>query len=305
MKKIALLLLVVIFSVGCAEAELNVVCSLFPQYDFARAISGGRVNVTKLLPDGMDSHDYEPSIRNMLNTDAADLFIYTDPELESWVENFSGGFTHVKLVRCAEGIDFEALSSEHDEHEEHNEHESHEGHNHSYDAHIWLDPTLAVVMCENIRDALINLDPDGADIYTENCVSYVSALQELDSDFAALFAEHPDSELFFGGKFAYSHFLRRYDAKYLTAYDNCSDEGEPSARAVITVANTMKQHGAKIIFTDEMSSGDVAKAIADETGSSVLVFHTAHNLSKTDMNSGLTFIDIMRKNYENIKAALS
>ncbi len=296
MKKIALLLLVAVFAAGCAEAEVNVVCSLFPQYDFAKAIAGERATVSKLLPDGIDSHEYEPSVRNMLNTDAADLFIYTDPELEAWVETFSGGFSHVKTVRCAEGIDLEALSADHAE--------EHDEHGHSYDAHIWLDPTLAVVMCENICDALTQIDPEGSEVYAKNCADYVAQLNELDADFMRLFSEHADAELYFGGKFAYSHFLRHYNVKYLTAYDGCSDEGEPGARAVINIAKEMTKHGANIIFTDEMSSGDVASAIAEQTGARVLVFHTAHNVSKEDRESGLTFLDIMRGNLENIKAAL-
>lgn len=301
LKRITLLLLVFLIAFS-ACAELEIVCSLFPQYDFTRRIAGDRANVTKLLPDGMDSHGYEPSARDMVKTDMADLFIYTDDLLEGWVKNLSGGLTNVKMIRCAEGIDLEKLN---EEWESASDHDHEHDHHHSYDAHIWLDPTLSMVMCENILNALIESDPAGEEIYRANYEALIQELTDLDNAFSALFEENHDKTLYFGGKFAYSHFLRRYNIPYITAYANCSDEGEPGIRTIVTIISEMNESGAKTIFTDEMSSGQIAEAIASETGAEVLLFHTAHNLSKDDMAKNLSYLDIMYMNMENIKLALS
>ena len=120
-KRICILILALIAALalsGCGakkdEAAANgesrpvIVCSLFPQYDFARSIAGEYASVSQLLPPGVDSHDYEPSVGDMVACDKADLFIYTDDELETWVKALKGGLTHVRTVRCAEGIDLEA-----------------------------------------------------------------------------------------------------------------------------------------------------------------------------------------------------
>lgn len=300
LKRIFLFLLVFLIAFS-ACAELEIVCSLFPQYDFTRRIAGDRANVTKLLPDGMDSHGYEPSPRDMVKTDTADLFIYTDDLLEGWIKNLSGGLTNVKMIRCAEGIDLEKLN---EEWENASGHEHDHDHEHSYDAHIWLDPTLSMVMCENILNALIEADPAGEEVYRTNYEALIQELAELDSAFNALFEENRGKTLYFGGKFAYSHFLRRYNVPYVTAYATCSDEGEPGIRTIVKIISEMNEHSAKIIFTDEMSSGEVADAIAEETGASVLLFHTAHNLSKSDMAKNLSYLDIMYMNLENIRLAL-
>ncbi len=299
-KRIFLLLLVFLLAFS-ACAELEIVCSLFPQYDFTRRIAGERANVSKLLPDGMDSHGYEPSPRDMVKTDMADLFIYTDDLLEGWVKNLSGGLTNVKMVRCAEGIDLEKIN---EEWENASGHEHDHGGHHSYDAHIWLDPALSMIMCENILNALIEADPEGEAVYRENYEALIQELTDLDNAFSTLFEENKDNTLYFGGKFAYSHFLRRYNVPYITAYANCSDEGEPGIRTIVTIISEMNASGAKTIFTDEMSSGNVAEAIASETNAQVLLFHTAHNLSKSDMAKNLSYLDIMYMNMENIKAAL-
>lgn len=301
-KRISLFLLVFLIAFS-ACAELEIVCSLFPQYDFTRRIAGDRAHVTKLLPDGMDSHGYEPTPREMVRCDMADLFIYTDDLLEGWVKNLSGGLTNVKMIRCAEGIDLEKINEEWESAPDH-EHD-HEHDHHSYDAHIWLDPTLSMIMCENILSALIEADPLGEEVYKANYESLIQELTDLDNAFSALFEENKEKPLYFGGKFAYSHFLRHYGVPFVTAYANCSDEGEPGMRTIVTMISEMNASGAKTIFTDEMSSGQIAEAIASETKAEVLLFHTAHNLSKEDMAKNLSYFDIMLMNMENIKLALS
>lgn len=305
MKKILAVLILVACACGCAgaSAEINVVCSLFPQYDFARVIAGEHAKVTQLLPPGMDSHEYEPSARDMLSADEADLFIYTDQRLEGWVENIAGGLRNARMISAADGIDLEALNEQWN-HEEH-DHGDHDHGEHAYDAHIWLDPALAIIMCENIRDALCEADAENSADYVANCTAYTAELRALDERIASALAGQTDVKLYFGGKFAYSHFLRRYGIAYVSAYADCSDEGEPGARRIVEMVEAMRDNAVKAIFTDEMSSGDVAEAIAKQTGARVLLFHTAHNLSAEDRKKGLTYLDIMNMNLENILAALS
>lgn len=308
MKRIlALILSVLMLSTLHAGAEIDIVCSLFPQYDFARIIAGAHASVTQLLPNGVDSHGYEPSMRDMLNTDGADMFIYTDDMLEGWVETFLGGLSNVKSVRCADGIDLEGLNQAWQEacHEAHEHDHSDIAHSHGYDAHIWLDPNLAAIMCENIAKALCEIDPENENTYLENARAYTMELVQLDAEFHTLFHDHPDAVLYFGGKFAYSHFLRHYNVNYVTAYATCSDEGEPSARTIMNMVDRMIENDVKVIFTDEMSSGQVAKALAEQTGAEVCVLHTCHNLSKEDSEKGKTYLDLMRENLESIRKAIS
>lgn len=301
--KRTLALVLAILLLSSALAELDIVCSIFPQYDFTRRIAGEYASVTQLLPAGMDSHEYEPSPREVLACDRADLFIYTDDEMEPWLSSIKGSLENVTLVRCADSIDLVALNEEWEKMsgEEEEEHE-HEGHHHSYDAHIWLDPTLAVVMCENIASALCEKDPEHADTYKENCAALVSELNALDEKYTALFAAHPGCTLYFGGKFAYSHFLRRYNVDFVTAYSDCSDEGEPGMRVILEIVREISSASAKVIFTDEMSSGEVAEAIAEEAGCEVLLFHSCHNLTKKE--EGLSYLELMDRNYDNIARAL-
>jgi len=302
MKRILALTLALLFCFS-AGAEMNIVCSIFPQYSFTVFIAGDRANVTQLLPAGMDSHEYEASPRDVLALNRADMFIYTDEELEQWLKSVKGSLDSVTLVRCADGIDLETLNEEWEEAHEEEHEEEHHSHEHAYDAHIWLDPTLAMVMAENITAALCEADPDGADYYRANLEVLLEELNALDGEFTELFSRYPGCVLYFGGKFAYSHFLRHYGVEFVSAYSGCSDDGEPSVRDIVHILRDIRETGASVIFTDELSTGEIAATIASEAGIEVRLFHTCHNLSAQD--AGLSYLDIMEMNLKNISYALS
>lgn len=307
-KTVSLLLALLMLLSAAAMAEVKITATLFPQYDFARIIAGDHAEVTKFLPMGADSHSYEPTVRKMLEINGSDLFLYTDPEMEPWAEGLTGGLDDsVKIVECAEGIDLVALNEQweasHEEEEEEEEHHDHD-HEHAYDAHIWLDPTLAAVMCENIRDALIEVDPDNAADYTANAEAYIAELNALDAEIEETLAGCAGGTVVFGGRFSYSHFLRRYGLEFLTAYSSCDAESEPSARQMVRIIEAMKEKDIRIVFTDELSDGRIADSIAKETGAEVKVFHTLHNLNDEEVEAGCTYLSLMEQNLIYLKEAL-
>lgn len=293
---------------GQQPKKRSVVCSLFPVYDLTRRIAGSHAEVYQLLPPGVDSHEYEPSVGDIVASSRADLFIYTDDEMEVWIGTIAASLDKSKLLRCAQSIDLEALNEQWEqiEHENEGEEEQEHGHTHAhehkYDAHIWLDPTLAAVMCENIRDGLIAIDPIHSEDYTANCSSLIQELSGLDRRFMDLFAAHPGATLYFGGRFAYSHFIRHYGVRYLSAFDGCGEEDEVNLSKLLMITAQMKAENAGYVFTDEFSNGIVAQEISRNTGAQILLFHSGHTVSGKDLS--LSLIDIMQRNYDNIARAL-
>ena len=267
-----------------ASGRPMVICSIYPVYDFARVIAGEHADVYRLLPAGKDSHGYEPSVGDMAAVSKADLFIYTDDELETWIGALAGSVDENRLIRCADGIDLEALHEQWEEIEHKNsgeEEEEEHGHAHKYDAHIWLDPTLAAVMCENIRDALTRTDPGHAEAFAENCAKLVQDLRDLDQAFQALFERHPE---------------------YISVYDSCGEEEEVNLLKLLQIIRRMQEGGSGYVFTDELSNGIIAGEIRRETGAEILLFHSGHTVSREDEKMG--FPELMRKNYDNIARAL-
>ena len=284
--------------------KIKIVATLFPQYDFAKQIGGDKVDVTLLLTPGTETHTYEPTPQDIINVNNSDLFIYTGKYMEPWSDKIASSIdSDTVILDSSKNINL--ISSEHSE--EDDDHEEHElgSHHHEYDPHIWLNPQNAIGMVNNITDELCNIDPENASYYKENAKNYIVQLNLLDTDIENTIKKSSKNKIAFGGTFAYMYFIKRYNLEYISAYESCGEDTEPSASNVKKVIDYMKQNDIHVIFYQELSSGTIADAIASETGATKLVFHTIHNASQKEINNGETYISLMRKNLENLEKALN
>lgn len=286
-----------------SEAKIKVVATLFPQYDFVRQIGGDKVEVSLLLTPGAETHTYEPTPQDIINVNKSDLFIYTGEYMEPWSDKIASSIDSDTVILDA-SKNIELIKQEHEEGEEQHEEENHVEHEHSYDPHIWLNPQNAIGMVKNITEELCNIDPQNSDYYKANSEKYIEELNKLDSDIENEIKNSNKDKIAFGGTFAYSYFIERYNLEYVSAYDSCGEDTEPSVSKVKDVIDYMKENNISVIFYQELSAGKIADTIAKETGAQKLVFHTVHNASQEEINNGETYISLMRKNLENLKIAL-
>ncbi|MBR3720856.1 MAG: zinc ABC transporter substrate-binding protein [Clostridia bacterium] len=299
--------------------KIEVVATLFPQYDFAKQVGGDKVNVTLLLPPGTESHTYEPTPQDMVMIDQSNLFIYTGEEMEPWAENLISGMKNninvLDLSKSVELINVEEFEEEHENDEEHHHHEededdnehehSHEDeHHHTYDPHIWLNPQYAVKMVRSIEQELGKIDPDNAEYYKTNADNYIRQIMDLDAEFEETVRNAQNPKLAFGGAFAYAYFVERYSLDFISAYETCGESAEPSTVKVKEVIDYIKANRIPVVFYKEYTNGNIAKTISDATGAKMLVFNTVHNVSKDEIKSGASYVSIMRSNLENLKQAL-
>jgi zinc transport system substrate-binding protein len=215
--------------------------------------------------------------------------------MEPWAETVIKGVNskNLVIVDCSENI--ELLN--------HSDH----GHDlkHGADPHIWLDPLKAMQIAENIFDAINKKDPENSGFYTRNFQDYISRLQKLDEDIRETLGNAERGTIVFGGRFAYIYFLARYDLDYITAYDSCSPHAEPGAARIAHVKNFIRQNNIPVIYHEELSNPRIARSVADGTGIKYLQFSTAHNITKQEFDGGITFLDIMYANLENLKIGLN
>ena len=302
MKKLLSLILVIFLIVpfaACAkkdDGKLTITVSLFPHYDFARQIVGDKAEVTLLLPPGTESHTFDPSTVDIYNITNSDIFIYTGKNMEAWAERVISSLSSNGpiIVDASSGI--ELL---------HSSHSGHDDHEHSLDPHIWLNPQYAATMVDTILEAICQADPANAEFYRANAESYKKEILKLDSDIESVIKDAKGDTLVFGGRFAYIYFFERYGLNYKSAYKTCSTETEPSLATIYEISQYIKDNGIQYVFKEELSEGKVAKSIAEQTSAQVLTFSTAHNVTKSEFDSGITYIDIMRSNLSEIEKALN
>lgn len=289
---------------GCASNEqisdkIIITATLFPQYDFARAIGGDKVDVTLLLSPGQESHLYDPSPSDMAKISKSDLFIYTGDIMEGWAGDIADSIgDSVKVLDVSKNIKLFGEESEHHDYEEHDEH------GHALDPHIWLDIDNAKIMCVNIATSLIHLSPENSDYFTQNLTDYLAKLTELDNKYQLLFSNGQQKELVFGGRFAVGYLMRKYNIKYFTAYDSCSANSEPGVQDIASLSDYVKENDIKVVFCEEFSDPKVAREIASSNNAEVRVIHSCHNISSEEKQNNETFISLMEKNLENIRKGL-
>lgn len=177
-------------------------------------------------------------------------------------------------------------------------------HTHTADPHIWTSPVNAMKMIENIEEALVELDQANKIFYQENAHAYIHELEEVDSEIREI-VEHADTHtIYFGGRFAMSYFASEYGLNYAAAFDSCQAESEPSARLIVKIIEKMREDGAKYVFYEEMTDPKATRIIAEEIGGEILLLHSCHNVSKAEMEAGVTYLSLMQQNVKNLRTAL-
>lgn len=294
--------------------KLRVVTTIFPQYDFARAISAGTpdsVELTMLLPPGSESHDYEPSLADLALIESSDLFICVGGETDAWVDSAIkavGGKVNVlrltDLVPLLPESEDGILEYDHHDHDHSTGEECHEDHT-SFDEHVWTSPANAASITAAICDAMSRARPDLADSFKRASEEYIAKLLDLDARFEELSNNSATKTLFFADRFPFRYFTERYSLSLLAAFSGCSSDSEPTLATIYSLSERAIAENARVILVGEFSSGNAANVIADRCSAEIRELHSCHNVSKKDFDSGVTYADLMEKNLASLKDALN
>jgi zinc transport system substrate-binding protein len=279
------------------EKRLKVITTLFPLYDFARNIGKQKADVILLLPPGVEPHAFEPKPGDILKIRDADIFIYTGRFMEPWVEDIVKSFgSHGPLVVDSSKII--KLVGE----EEVKDDQKHDGD--KMDPHIWLDFSRAQKMVVNILDGFLKKDLKNKDFYLKNAEEYRTQLKELDKKYRESLASCKKDIIIHGGHFAFGYLARRYNLKYISAYKGFSPNAEPTPKNLIELSKKVKDNDLKYIFYEELINPKVPEVIARETGVKLLLLHAAHNVTKEELDRGVTFISLMEQDLKNLQIGL-
>ena len=304
------LLAMILLLPGCGtrvkpdSGKLNVVCTLFPYYDFVRQIGGDDVDVTLLVAAGREAHSFEPTPLDVITLSQADVFIYNGGESEVWVEDIlassgEGIGTVLAMMDYADTLAEDVVEGMQvrDDGEEEDEIE--------YDEHIWTSPVIAMELCRVIGQALMDADPAHAENYQARLDSYLAELTELDKAFRQVVDSAQRNTLVFGDRFPLLYFCRTYDLDYRAAFHGCASDTEPSLATLKYLIDKVRDEQIPVVYTIELSSRKIADAIADTTGARVLTFQSCQAVSRADFDAGETYLSLMWQNVDALKEGLS
>lgn len=297
---------------GAEDGRLQVVCSLFPYYDFVREIGGAYVSPRLLVAAGREAHSFEPTPMDVIRVSRADVFVYNGGEGEQWVDEIlsSAGEnipTVLRMMDYADTLTEEPLAG-HDDHDhadhDHEHDDDHDSDDIEYDEHIWTSPVQAMKLCRAICDALCAADPAHAAVYRSNLENYLGQLAELDVAFRQVCSEKKRSLLVFGDRFPLLYFCREYGLDYRAAFHGCSSDTEPSLYTLKFLIDKVRQQDIPVVYALELSSRKVADAIAETTGATVETFYSCQTVSQADWAAGEGYVSLMRRNVAALREGI-
>lgn len=174
-----------------------------------------------------------------------------------------------------------------------------------YDEHIWTSPVNAKKLVSVLTEVLAEEDPAHADSYAENSASYQDKLMKLDAEFREVVSHAKRHLVVFGDKFPLRYFFDEYGLEYRAAFSGCSTDTEPSAKTIAYLIDKVREEQIPAVYYLELSSPRVAEIIGEETGAEPLLFHSCHNVTRHQFDSGVTYLELMEQNVKNLKKGLS
>lgn len=320
---------------GCGRAEsgeepgdgeggrkLKVAATLFPYYDFVRQVAGDQVELSLVIPAGMDSHSFEPTPKDIRIMQEADVIIANGGAMEHWVDQVVDSFDredqtvvimmdHVDAVEeeIVEGMEHSDEGHGHVHVHEDSEEDGHLEEDESqyeieYDEHIWTSPVNAMRMVDVIAETLTERDPDHGAMYQAGAAAYLEELERLDKEFREVRDSAVHDMIVMGDKFPLRYFADTYGLRYRAAFSGCSSDTEPSARTIAYLIDKVKEEGLPVIYYLELSSHRVAEIIGEETGAVPLLFHSCHNVTRRQFEEGVTYLELMEQNVKNLREGL-
>jgi zinc transport system substrate-binding protein len=274
--------------------KVKVVTTLFPLYDMAKNIGGDKADVSQLLPPGVEAHSFEPKPSDIVKINEADIFIYTGKFMEPWVEDILKSVANKNLIVVDASQDTKMIPGVfHDEDEPAG----------SLDPHIWLDFDNAKIMLNNIKNGFVKADGNNYAIYQQRVNDYENELTNLDKKYQTALVDCQSKEIIYGGHYAFGYLANRYSLQYLAA-QGVSPDAEPTASDLAALVEQIKKDDIKYVFYEELTSPKIAETIAQETSAKMLLLNAAHNLTKDQFNSGLSFFDVLNDDLDNLKIGL-
>ena len=287
--------------ISSEEEKLKVSVTFDAMKELVAAVGKDKVDVSVIIPAGMEPHDFEPKAQDLAGLGLAKLFIYNGIGMEEWAEEAIAAVDNKELiiVEASKGADMIENEDEQHDDEDHDDDEDNDGHHHGkYDPHLWLSLKGAETEAKNIKDGLVQADPLNKEYYEQNCDEFILQIEKLYNEYSEKF-QTVTNKNFVTGHAAFGYLCRDFGLEQNSVADLFA-EGEPTAQQLSNLVEYCKTNKVTTIFAEEMSSADVSQTLANEVGAKVETIYTIESAE-----DNMTYLERMESNltkiYESIK----
>lgn len=305
--------------------KIDILCTTFPQYDWVKQLIAGeedKYELTLLLDTGVDLHNYQPTVSDMVKIIDCDMFIYVGGESDRWVEDALKEVTNkdmkvinlmetlgenIKEEELVEGME-EDRHHDHDHDDDHDDDHSHEHEEAEYDEHVWLSLKNAQTMVDAILTSLLEIDDENAEKYSNNAKNYISELRKLDEEYEAMVLSAQRKTILFGDRFPFRYLVDDYNLDYYAAFSGCSAETEASFETIAFLSEKVEELELPVVLVIESSNQKIAESIINNTESKeqeILILNSLQSVTSAYIEDGISYLSIMKENLEILKQALN
>ncbi len=279
----------------------QILCTLFPQYDWVKNILGKRAEEMELtlLAPGTDLHSYEASAADIAAISQSDLFIYIGSESEGWIEDALKitQNSHRKAIALSGLFSLQTLPHQHTE----------EDHHHAYDEHVWLSVRNAQKAVDHLLKEIITLDPAHEAEYTANAKAYQEKLQQMDQAYEATIGQTKNPTIVIADRYPFRYLAEDYGLTCHAAFDGCSAETEAGAATILTLAEQIDRNELHAVIIIDNSKPDLAQTVIESTrekNQQILRLNSMQTVTARQIQEGITYLEIMNENLHALKMAL-
>ena len=293
--------------------KLKIVTTIFPEYDWTRAVLGDReadVDLTMLLDNGTDLHSFQPAVKDIMKVSSCDLLIYVGGESDQWIEDAleSAQNKDMKTINLMEVLGDTIKEEETVEGMQESGHGHEDEDEKEYDEHVWTSLRNASVICDAIAETLEEMDPENKDVYASNAATYQEKLSDLDTEYRNTVDSAKQNTLLFADRFAFRYLVDDYGLNYYAAFSGCSAESEASFKTVTFLAAKLDELGLKTVLTIEKSDDRIAQTVIENTETKdqkILELNSMQSITSDEIADGVTYLSVMEDNLNVLKEALN
>jgi len=234
------------------KKKFKVVTTFTVIQDIAQNVAGDAATVESITKPGAEIHDYQPTPRDIVKTQSADLILWNGFNLERWFGRFFASIKNVPSVTVTDGITPMPIQ---------------EGpYLGNPNPHAWMSPNNALVYVENIRAALVKYDPQHAETYNQNAKNYAEKISQLDAPLRQRLVKIPAQQRWLvTSEGAFSYLAKSYDLKEAYLWPiNAEEQGTP--QQVKKLIDLVRQQNIPVVFSESTISDKPARQVSKETG---------------------------------------
>ena len=320
MKKLKVILiscLCFLMMTGCTtntidNQKIKIVCTTYVQYDWLQQIIGkenSTYDLSLIIKNGVDLHNYQPTVQDIVQISSADLFVCIGGESESWVNDAikEAKNKDVKMISLMDVLKDHLKEEEHLEGIEEHDHDHEDEDETEYDEHLWLSLKNAHQAIEFLSNEIQKTDQKQKDIYQKNTENYLKEIDDLQQQYQRTVDASKTKTLVFADRFPFRYLMTDYSLNYYAAFPGCSAETEASFSTVTFLASKIDELDLSYVIVVDQSDKKMAKTIINCTknkNQKIVTLDSLQAVKQEQIDKGYSYLKAMKHNLKVLKKCL-